>query len=94
MEGITLCPVCGDRQGLADGRECPRCGGVRDPIVPATPEEIARERLDARAQQIRATLSALAGLLDQYGLAERFADALTNIGNAVHRRHNELAADL
>lgn len=94
MEGVVLCPVCGDRQGLADGSACPRCGGVRDAIVPATPEEVARERLDARAHQIRATLSALAGLLEQYGLADQFADALTGIGNAVHRRHNELAADL
>ena len=94
MEGVILCPVCGDRQGLPDGSACPRCNSVRDPLPAATPEEVARERLDARAHHTPATLSALAGLLDQYGLADQFADALTEIGDAVHRRHNALAADL
>ena len=94
MPDVILCQVCGDRQGLLDGSACPRCGGVRDAIVPATPQEIARERLGARAIQTRATLSALAGLLDQYELAEEFADALNRIADAVRRRHNALAADL
>lgn len=44
--------------------------------------------------QTRATLAALAGLLDQYGLAEQFADSMNAIGNAVHARHNELAAEI
>lgn len=60
----------------------------------ADPTVVSRERLLARAQQTRATLAALAGLLEQYSLADQFADALTAIGDAVHRRHNELAAEL
>ena len=94
MPGVTLCSVCGDRQGLLDGSACPQCGGTRDPIPVASLADIARERLHARAMQTRATLSALAGLLDQYGLADQFADSLTAIGNAVHQRHNALAAEI
>ena len=94
MAGVVLCPVCVDSQGLPDGSACPRCGSTRDDVVPATPEEVARERLVSRGLQTQATLAALAGLLGQYGLADRFADSLTAIGDAVHRRHNEMAAEL
>ena len=94
MEGVILCPVCGDRQGLPDGRACPRCGGTRAPMPAVDPADRARDHLDNRAMQTRATLAALAGLLDQYGLAEDFADSLTAISNAVRRRHNEMADEL
>lgn len=94
LEGIVLCPVCVDRQGLPDGSPCPRCGGQRDPVPAADPADVARARHDARGQQTRATLAALAGLLDQYGLAERFEGELAEIADAIHARHNEMADEL
>lgn len=94
MEGVILCSVCGDRQGLPDGSACPQCGGTRAPMPVVDPADRAREHLHNRAMQTRATLAALAGLLDQYGLAEDFADSLTAIGNAVHRRYNEMVNEL
>ena len=53
---------------------------------------VARERLEDRARHVRSTLSALAGLLDTYGLSERFRPALEEVAEAVHARHNEIAA--
>lgn len=53
---------------------------------------IVREQAEDRARQARATLSALAGILDWYGLGERFRPAVEEIAEAVHARHNEMAA--
>lgn len=53
---------------------------------------IARERAEDRARQARATLSALAGILDGYGLSERFRPVIEEIAEAIHARHNALAA--
>lgn len=89
----VACMTCMDGKGLAM-RACPECGGDERTPPPADPADIARERLEDRALMARSTLAALAGLLQHYGLIDEFADTLTAIGGEIHRRHNEMAAEL